>query len=842
MRLESVHLHNVGPFDDYLLDLSDLGEARLIAIVGPNGSGKSTLLETAIPGAVFRVTPTRGSLVSLATARDSFVESRIINGKAWTLRHSLDCVSGKSEALVLDESGAPVLPDTKVRSFDAWAAQTFPEAAVLLSSVFGSQAGDGFLGAKPGERKAILLRILGVERLERLAELARERSRTTGHEFDVVGARLGELGATDVEAAATALESARATATWADERLTQARNEFERARTQAAEAERAWERRRDQVARRAELRERIEKAELDVTAADAQLGRARQEVTSLDRKIANNRDLLERRDAIEAAVRRRDELVTKIATTEEQLRSLSREADSLRNEQARLEREAAEATRRVVQQRRRADRLRADVDRAEQAEAVAADLPKLREELEAAKARLSDGEQGLDQLRGERIAGAEERIDGLRGALIDIGDADDDPPDAGKRLEDVARLARHTIKADDEAVELSATLPKRLQDAQSRVAKFREAVDQAALAVSSCAESAALAARADADRQALAETEEQVTVEEQAIAGLRRKVEDCKAEQIQVGDRRDDADQRLCALQHEQGEIAQQAAEAPHLAAAEQRIADRTAQREQAVERVRDAEIRLETTHASVSELRDQLAATPEPDEVPAAPSPREVAILAETAAQLERSSREAHAAISVAERTLAEAHAASERTAELLEERKRLESDRSDWKRLAADLGREGLQAAEIDAAGPELTALVNDLLHSAHGPRWTVTIETQRLSADGKRTLEGCDVRVLDVERGRDTTAETLSGGERVIVGEAVSLALSMLACRRAGMERPTLVRDESGAALDGAAARSYVSMLRRAAEIVDADRVLIVSHTPEVWAMCDAEVRLH
>lgn len=74
-----------------------------------------------------------------------------------------------------------------------------------------------------------------------------------------------------------------------------------------------------------------------------------------------------------------------------------------------------------------------------------------------------------------------------------------------------------------------------------------------------------------------------------------------------------------------------------------------------------------------------------------------------------------------------------------------------------------------------------------------------------------------------------------------EADALALSMLACRRAGVERPTLVRDESGAALDPANSRHYVSMLRRAADLVGADRVLVVSHSPEVQELCDERIEV-
>ena len=100
---------------------------------------------------------------------------------------------------------------------------------------------------------------------------------------------------------------------------------------------------------------------------------------------------------------------------------------------------------------------------------------------------------------------------------------------------------------------------------------------------------------------------------------------------------------------------------------------------------------------------------------------------------------------------------------------------------------------------------------------------------------------VRVIDTECGRDAPAETYSGGEKTILGEAVSLALSTLACRRSGVDRPTLVRDESGAALDADKAVAYVAMLRRAAEMIGADRVLLVSHAAEVQGLCDARIGL-
>jgi exonuclease SbcC len=199
-------------------------------------------------------------------------------------------------------------------------------------------------------------------------------------------------------------------------------------------------------------------------------------------------------------------------------------------------------------------------------------------------------------------------------------------------------------------------------------------------------------------------------------------------------------------------------------------------------------------------------------------------------------------------ERTLAEldvatraAADAEKRLGELLSKGQALAGALADAEKVAADLGRDGLQALELDAAGPELSVLATDLLHRAFGPRWTVSFETLRSSADGKRELETLEVRVLDTHTGYEGPVEALSGGERAIVGEAVSLALTVLACRSAGLEAPTLVRDESGAALDPAKSEAYVRMLRIAAELVGASRVLFVSHDPRAAELADSRIEI-
>src|SRR5690606_9063480 len=93
-------------------------------------------------------------------------------------------------AVVLDGDGTPLLTSAKIREFDTWAAAHLPPPQVLYSSTFAPQGSGGFLELKPGERKAVLLRVLGIERLEVLAEKAREKARATKAAVEVLTARI----------------------------------------------------------------------------------------------------------------------------------------------------------------------------------------------------------------------------------------------------------------------------------------------------------------------------------------------------------------------------------------------------------------------------------------------------------------------------------------------------------------------------------------------------------------------------------------------------------------------------------------------------------------------------
>lgn len=800
MRFDILTARGIGPFrDEMRVDLSAI-DGRLVAVVGENGAGKSTLLEL-LAGALYRDCPTRGPLSGLATARDAFVEVSCVNGKPWRIRQTIDAVSGKGESSVLDTTGAPMLTSAKVREYDAWAAAHLPPAEILYASTFAVQGRGGFLDLRPAERKAILLRVLGIERLEAMARDAGERVRATRQALELVIARASEIGAgvlvSDAEAE---IESHRLVAAHTDHRLAEARTEVEQAREQAA--------------RLADLRRAGVEAITARAALAVKLAEARGRLAGLELRAANNRSLLERCDELRAAARRVDVLRAEIARLQGELQVADERLRATNADDERLARELREVE---VQRRAQLQRMSRvnDVLRGRDAvRAAAAQLDELtaraRHALGAERAAYSE----IARLRDARVAGAEDRIVGLRSGLTQIAD----------RVSTVhaSMLAATTLEVDDRAVEAVAEHRAAWPRAESAWRDANDALNTANEALRAATERATrlpVIEAAERDHGALEVERAELETRAAALVAERDTISD---RHRMVVASRATTFEALATSEHELAGVERIAKPAANLDAAEGRLAELEPQIERAQDQVR-----------SLSAEHDAISA---PEPLPPAPPVHELERLAGDA---DGNARRAHAVVAVAEQRLVAAQEAAARLAALDAERATTERDLADWTRVAADLGRDGLQAMEIDAAGPELSAMINDLLHECVSSRWTVTIDTTRMSADGKRVLEGLEVRVLDTERGREAPVETFSGGERVLIGEAVSLALAMLASRRAGLQGVTLVRDESGAALDPTNARSYVAMLRRAADLVGASRVLLVSHSPEVIDLCDARI---
>lgn len=766
MRFERIKARGIGVLREVDIDLAAT-PGRLVAVTGPNGAGKSSFLECLV-GSLTRKCPTRGPLGKFATSRDAFVETRFVNGSAWTIRHALDSVSGSGESLVLDASGAPAFDSAKRKAFDAWAAKHLPAPEVLLASTFAAQGDRGFLDMSDAERKQILLRVLGVERLEALAEIARGHARDAKTDAARLRGRLQSLSGPELAEAERELEQAHEAMQAAEAALVEARAADEAAKAYAGTLRR--------------------------------LEQARRELRDLEVRRANNAALLPDGDRIRRAVARTAAIrETELPDVEAKLAVVTADLAAIDGQRRETLARCDAARQAIAGARARvtgADRLLADEERIAQA---ARDLPGAQAALAATLEEEAAAKAAVDELANSLLDGAGKRIAGLRSALQDIIEPAEEPPS----------IARRAIADDDAAATAIATGPSRLAAARAELARGAEMVRSQREGLATLERLAARAGEIEAARAARVAAADQLAAATLDLEAHETTKVSLEPQRVALTRQRDELLTKRQQLQAEIDGCGANVKRAPHLDAAAARIAEIDPQ--------------IAKLRAELAELESVPPVNVETDYV----GPAETRVAACRA-------RCAHADVALlhAKKVLSD-------RADVDRELAEVEAAVADWTLLADSLGREGLQLAEVDAACPELTAMVNDLLHSCVGARWTVTIDAARASADGKKEIAGITVRVLDTLRGREADGETLSGGERVIVNESISLALTMLACRQVGAERPTIIRDESGAALDTENTRAWIAMLRRAAEIVGADKVLYVSHSVEAQDLADARI---
>jgi exonuclease SbcC len=811
MRLHTTTLRGLGPYGDAVtLDL-DAVPGPLIALCGANGEGKTVLLEAGLAGALYRTTPTRGRLADLATTRDAMVESTVTHaGRRLLLRHTLDHHTDKGEALVVDcATDTPLVDSGKRRDFDSWVRANLPTPEVLFASLFGAQGDAGWIGLDPGPRKAVVLRILGHERLEVLSRNAAERARAASSQHDTVVARLTDerQRGGDVAALERQLAAAQHACEVAGTSLAAARQRLDDART--AEADHAL-----QVAAADDARRRHEDLTRQRTALRAQ-------VDELQVRRRNNATLLERAPAIRAAA-------AELPLVEAQHAEVvaAQQAERLQYSDARAKRDAARDRQTRASTRSRdaaADtgRLAATLSQwATETEAARIELVSLTAAHNEASSRLASVRADLDKANAERLSGKDDRILDLRGALGEMV-----PSPSWPLPDDVPeRAARALAHDDDRAAELDE-LPNRIDDLDEDVSRWSDEVERAAASI--------------VEQQRHLRTEEQLADLEQQLARAEATHVEASADfdaatldiealteaATAAGARAQEAGQQLDGLAERLSSLRHEARHVGHLDAAEQRIGEYDAD----VARI-DGEIAQLDTAIAAAQL----------DLVPRVTAPPLSSAVATSDVDLaDATLRSGEARVTLASGDLERARASQGRVAELDAERATVEDELADWRLLARDLGRDGIQALELDAAGPELTELANDLLRTCLGTRFSVRVESVRPKADGKGEREGCWVHVHDTERNREGEAKTFSGGERVLIGESLALALALMGCRHAGFEAPTIVRDETAAALSPENGRAYVAMLRRAAELVGASKVVFVSHDPALQELADSRI---
>jgi len=97
----------------------------------------------------------------------------------------------------------------------------------------------------------------------------------------------------------------------------------------------------------------------------------------------------------------------------------------------------------------------------------------------------------------------------------------------------------------------------------------------------------------------------------------------------------------------------------------------------------------------------------------------------------------------------------------------------------------------------------------------------------------VDDFDVEVRNKNLDRTCLVDELSGGQFVLVNEAVNLGIAIYNMRQGeGIRYETLFRDETVGVLDAVNGKEYVRMLRRPMDLGGFLQVIFIFHTPLVW----------
>ncbi|MCW5893319.1 MAG: hypothetical protein KIT14_22625 [bacterium] len=817
------------------LDFDRLGDG-LHCLVGRNGKGKTTFLELTGPASTFLKFPSydEAFIDHIAPGvRDAFSELVFeVDGVVYRTRvqadPQFDGGKGKTEAYLwrLDDETWTPIAGPLVNDFRAAIKAILPDERVFMASVFACQGGDGsLLRKKKADAKDTFMAMLGTSTQPlavltgktsdaMLPELERVRTKKADAERrrDRATALLGEVST--IETTLVARDAA----------LGEARREHEGAVAALGLA-------RDTLARvDAKARARVDERQRFARTRDEATARA----TALDGRLTTLRATLAEEEAILSAAAALPDVETRLAAERavddvapvaEEIARLDARRTQLLTDHQRVKGELEKA--------RAAAAAAAGVDAAERdLAAKQAELARLKTAIDEHDARTATLEAAADaelDTKTKRLRLAERRADfAPRRTLLDR--IPGVPECAACPLTAEARAASDTLQAIEAEL---ATLPPAVDGtpAGDALRAHRTTLSDLTGQRSRLQEAIATASADLARRQAQRDTAATV---EPLTAALATIVADGAAVRDSLTAQR----AKRVALE-EQARTAREALEATQaeLARVAARLPEATSARA----------VLAETEAAATAARIDAERAATELAEHPVIATTAEQAA-ATTAEQREREEAAAlrHAETARQETTQQLARLSGEREglgdiagdlAAAVEREAALTTDIADLTLLERALGRDGVQALEIANAGPAVQAHANNLLMVAGWGRFQLSIETTVPTKDRKKMKEVFEIRILDAEA--DRAGGRGSGGEMVLIEEALRLGIAIYNAERSGYAMRTLWRDETAGALSPENADAYIAMLRHAMRLGQFTRCLFIAHQPEVWRQADSRI---
>lgn len=769
--------------------------AQLVALVGQNGKGKTTILDNMHP---YRLMPSSSSTLGpngfsywehidapLAEKEFLWEHSGLQYKSAFSFKSTARTQRADYYLFVWDESQqswSPVttddgtVSDGKADTYDRCVNSICGIPEAFFTSQFSAQGRRSLSSYVASEIKSVLASILNHDHFRALATKANTVGRMLRLHLDGLQDGLSQVRSADTELQACTADLC----------------EVEQAITAAEEGE---------------------------AQATNALDTARRCVAELEGKRDAQAKAMEERDFLKAQIQR-------LQQTEQTQRQ--KEVDAAAAETARLnqmQRSAEEKASALQMQRKATEqelvRLRSTIGRKDEISKASATVTELKTTIALLNAQVKTLEESATQLKPLRKA-IEERVTEL-GRLQATGSS---KVQHISTLKQTASLVE-TVPCKGQSLQLKCPLLRNANEAQGKIAEEEQSV------VSLRDRYRTLQRSVEADRAELAkldaiEAEIEKVVERNnstkdslnqatALAGLMPMVEDAERRLPELTAMLDASDKERSSLLVQVAQYKEELAAV--LIKRDSAIAEskKTTSREISVLEERISKLELPLSEAMLNEAKQRVT---------------------EAINRLDGSRKSLHAARDRKQAVLAKIealHAIRAKAQETAAEAERIGSEIAKWKLLEKGLGNDGLIALSIDDAGPEISAICNDLLKECYGGRFSVRIETQRLT-NGGNMKETFEVIVTDNHRGGDKPLKLTSGGEEVWVNECLTRAIALHVAQAQQRSNTTLFSDEADGALDAERKRNFMLMKRRVLQRGGYHREYFISHTPELCEMAD------
>lgn len=774
---------------------------QLVAIVGENGAGKSTLLDNLSP---FRVMPSRaggynpGSFsyydntygealkeFDFEQGGRRYRSTLVIKGqnKTKTTQAYLFnlAINGGTVSLTPVKMPDGTDSDGKTATYDRCVEHVCGSSEMFFSAAFSSQGKKPLSAYANGDIKALMSELLGLDHVRDLGKKAGEvvkglRRELQGMQSDLAAIATKEREIADADAS---LKTTAVTLKFSEDRRTKARVSVQAATRKLAEVQ----------------------ADNN---ANAEIEMRRQELSAKVKALSAKLEGTARESAADTAS----------------------ESNRLRGINEQTAREVAGQTNSIGTLRRQIQEQRAISGRAAEVDAAKALAP----ELEAAIAevvgdiaKVKGQVDALHALETEKTRLAEEKK-----SLVSQGQS------CAARLKDLRGRAELVTRVPCIGMDIQATCPL-LENANEA---DRSIPDAAVADTANRTSYAALSKKAEDlgrsieqvgdPRGRLRALETRQTEVLQQIAANNRilALEDAIRNSESVIAQ---AEASIAELEHSTKE--RRARQADDIAAIEARIAELKARHEQAGATVR----------ADLAQAQQSLAALPETSDTAAVDAASEALRLADAElSEAETAVERVRAMVAGTNEQIriireAIAYAPTKKATAAT-----IETEIAHWMNLTKALGNDGIIALSIDDAGPTLSSLANDLLLSAYGPRFSVSIKTQAEKADGD-LKETFDVIVFDAERDDEKSVGVMSGGEKIYINEALTRAIALYQSQMSDRHYECMFADESDGALDPEKKQQFVRMKRKMLELGGHQNEIFISHAPDLWDMADYRINM-